>query len=284
MVLEIYFYNGYGRNNRFYSRTYYRNYLAIQSYSNYLKNLNLNNMSEVQNEYLVGGTSNFTLKAGLNQNVKVKGWSIEKNDNNGKTNTYLKLTYVHPQAGVDPEDWSTMNELLNFPGFPLNKTEVNKNTVKYGFMSPLTGFIMNFGSKDEVNERIKAVFEKLGITGFDLLDEKALHTQLEAMVRGLFDIAEKKGLFQLEGTLVCGFSAPKTDNEGNTKQYLTPAKYGAQGCYKPAFRTNNDTELPSEKTVFTDDNDKKYNYWSYTRASNKSSEPAQPAATPASEW
>ena len=29
-------------------------------------------MSEVQNEYLVGGTSNFTLKAGLNQNLALQ--------------------------------------------------------------------------------------------------------------------------------------------------------------------------------------------------------------------
>lgn len=244
-----------------------------------------NNPNQSAADDYFGSGKQFTLKAGLNQNVKVKGWSIEKNDNNGKISTYLKLTYVHPQAGVDPEEWSTMNELLNFPSVRLNKTEVDKNTVKYGFINPLRGFIENFAPTEEVKQRFVDVLGKLGIKDFDLVDVNNLTTQLETLVKAWFDLAEKKGLFQLEGTLVCGFGAPKTDNEGNTKQYLTPAKYGAQGCYKPAFRTNNDTELPAEKTVFTDDNDKKYNYWSYTRASNKSSEPAQPAATPAaSEW
>lgn len=228
-------------------------------------------MSEVQsptspetNEYLVGG-GNYTFKPGVNKSVKLKSWSVEKNENNGKTSHYLKLTYVHPQPNVEENDWSTMNELLNFPGFPKGKNEVNKNTVKYGFMNSLTGFIMNFASKDDVNERIKAVFQKLGVNSFELLDETILHTQLETMVKGLFNLVESKGLFQLEGTLICGYTSPREVN-GETKQYLQPGKYGTGSVYKPAFRTNNDEELYPEKTSgFTDDTDRKYKYWSYSR-------------------
>lgn len=228
-------------------------------------------MSEVQNDYLVGGNSNYTFKAGVNKDCKVKSWSIETNDNNGKTSYYLKITYVQPVAGVDPEEWSTINELLNFPGFPLGKTEVNKNTVKYGFMNPLTGFALNFASKEDVNARILAVFGKLGTNDFDLLDEAKLHQQLKTMVEGIFNLIESKGLFQLEGTLVCGFPNPKIDNEGKVKQFLQPAKYGQSGCYQPAFRTNNNEELPAEKTAgFKDETDKKYQYWSYTRTKSNS--------------
>lgn len=244
-------------------------------------------MSEVQNDYLIGSGGNYTFKAGVNHNVKLKSWSIEKNEKEGKTSFYLKLTYVQPTQGVEEKDWSTINELLNFPGFPQGKSEVNKNTVKYGFVSPISAFITNFATKEEVNERIKAVFQKLGITDFVFTDEAVLHGQLETLVKGLFSLVETKGLFQLEGTLVCGFANPKIDAEGNVKQYLQPAKYGQSGCYKHAFRTNNDEELPSEKTGgFKDDNDKKYNYWSYTRTkSETSSTPAPTQEAPAStDW
>lgn len=222
-------------------------------------------MSEVQNDYLVGDGGNYTLKPGVNTGCKVKSWSIEKNENNGNTSHYLKIVYVQP-IGDDSEKWSTVNELLKFPGFPLGKTEVNKNTIKYGFMNPLTGFALNFAPKEVVNERVIAVFQKLGIQDFNLTDETVLHTQLKTMVEGLFDICEKSGLFQLEGNLICGYPCPKVDSEGKVKQYLQPAKYGQGGCYQPAFRVSNNTELPAEKTTgFKDETDKKYQYWSYTR-------------------
>lgn len=225
-----------------------------------------------------GSGKNYTLKSGVNKDVKVKSWSIESNERDGKTSYYLKLVYVHPQQGVDPEEWSTINELINFPGVRLNKTEVDKNTLKYGFINPLRGFIENFASTDEVKERFVAVLGKLGIKDFDLVDTNNLNKQLETLVRGWFDLAEKKGLYQLEGTLVCGYGTPKQSGD-EIKQYLTPAKYGAQGCYKPAFRTNNDEELPAEKTDgFSSDSDKKYNYWSYTRTKKESTSVAQESA------
>lgn len=232
-------------------------------------------MSEVQNDYLVGGNSNYTFKAGANKDCKVKSWSIETNDNNGKTSYYLKITYVQPVAGVDPEEWSTINELLNFPGFPKDKTEISKNTVRYGFVNPLKGFCSNFASQQDIDNRIVAVFGKLGLdkqgNDFTRTDEAKAHQEFKVLVEGLFNLIESKGLFQLEGTLVCGFANPKVDNEGKVKQFLQPAKYGQSGCYQPAFRTSNNEELPAEKTEgFKDDIEKKYQYWSYTRTKSNS--------------
>ena len=153
-----------------------------------------------------GSGKNYTLKSGVNKDVKVKSWSIESNEREGKKSFYLKITYVHPQQGVDHDDSTKIKKKINFQGIRL------------------------------------------------------------------------KGLFQLEGTLVCGYGAPKQSGD-EIKQYLTPAKYGQGGCYKSAFRTNNDEELPSEKTDgFKDDNDKKYNYWSYTRTKKESTQVAQESA------
>lgn len=231
-------------------------------------------MSDVKNPY-TDTPSKYTLKPGVNKDVKVKSWSIEANEKEGKKSYYLKITYVHPQPGVDPENWSTINELINFPNIPQGKTEINPKTVMYGFMNPIKGFVDNFATVEERNERILAVFAKLGISDFDFTNETTFNSQAETMVKGLFDLIEKKGLFQLEGTLICGFGAPKEVN-GETKQYLQPGKYGTGGVYKPAFRTNNDEKLYPEKTSgFKDDTDKKYNYWSYTRSNNQESTPAE---------
>lgn len=235
-----------------------------------------NNQDSVVNDYFGGG--DYTIKAGANKNVKFKSWSIESNERDGKVSYYLKLIYVHPQQGVDAEEWSTINELINFPGVRAGKTEVDKNTLKYGFINPLRAFIENFCSENDTKERFVAVLTKLGIKDFDFVDTTNLNKQLETLVRAWFDLAEGKGLYQLEGTLVCGYGAPKQSGD-EIKQYLTPAKYGISGCYKPAFRTNNDEELPSEKTDgFKDESDKKYNYWSYTRTKKESTQGTQESA------
>lgn len=225
-------------------------------------------------DYFGGG--NYTIKAGVNQDIKVKSWSIESNENNGKTSYYLKITYVHPQQGIpEPEDgWSTISELISFPHKALNADTINKNSVKYGFINPLRGFLSNFVDAESIKQRFAEVFQKLGIKDFDLENEDNFNTQAKEMVNGLFALA-KDSIFNISGVLVCGYTAPR-EVDGKVKQYLTPHKFGQSGCYKSAFRTNNDEELPAEKVNFTDDTDKKYNYWSYTRTT--SSKPKEDVA------
>ena len=217
-------------------------------------------------DYFSGG-SNYTIKSGVNHGVKVKAWSIESNENNGVTSYYLKITYVHPQKDVPEDEWSTISELISFPGKALGATTINKNTIKYGFINPLRGFLGNFVEDAAIKQRFGEVFAKLGVTDFNMEDQDTFNNQAKEMVNGLFALA-KNNIFSMEGTLVCGYGAPR-EYKGEIKQYLTPHKYGQSDCYKPAFRTNNDEELPVEKVNFSDEKSKKYNYWSYTREQTK---------------
>ncbi len=234
-------------------------------------------MSEQTNQPAGSGYTdkgkNMTFLPGATPNVKVKSWSIETNVDatTGRESKYLKIVYVHPQPQVDPEEWSTMNELINFPGVPQGQTTVNPKMVKM-FVSTINKFTQNFATKDESNDRLLAIFAKLQISDFTFDDVTVLNTQLETLVNGFFDLASKKGLNSVEGTLICGYGLPK-EKEGKTTQYLTPMKYGTGGVWDVAFRTSNNTAMPAEKTGgFNTDQEKKYQYWSYTRATSNSNE------------
>lgn len=207
-----------------------------------------------------------TLKPGPNPGVKVKAWAVKTNTDatTGRESKYLQITYIHPQTDCPPEEWSEMNELINFPGPKQGETTVNPKLVKM-FVSTINSFTQNFVTKEESNARLLAIFAKLGISDFNFEDVSVLSTQLETLVNGFFDLS-KAVVFAKEGTLVCGYGAPRT-KEGKTVQYLQPMKYGQGGIWQNAFRTSNNTEIPAERTGgFASETEQKYQYWSYTRS------------------
>lgn len=221
------------------------------------------------NDYF-GSGSNYTLKAGANKGVKVKSIAVEEKETDGVVSRWVNIVYVHPQPEVPEDDWSEMKETIFFPKPYQGETTVNKDSLKYGFLNPMIGFFENFSSKDAIKERFAAVLSKLGVTDFTFDNVETLHTQLKTLFNGWFDLV-KGGIYNVEGTLICGYKAPK-EVDGETKQYLQVASYGQSGCYKSAFRTNNSEELPAEQTVFSNEKDRKYKYWSYSRTKSESQE------------
>jgi hypothetical protein len=225
----------------------------------------MSNVANAQDLYGENGTganyeSSFTFKAGVNENVYVKDWVLEDNENG----TNLRINFYQAVDGKSKDEWSVMSQVLYFPKGVLTSKRLKVLVQSIG------AFVEQFVPVTDAAKRYNDVLAKYNIQGFDLEDDAVRNDQLKKLVRGWFDLISPK--FNTKGTLVCGYQAPR-EKDGEVKQYLAVAKYGQNDWWEPPFRTNGKTSVPAAKVDgFKDESDKKYNFWSYTRQETQKSE------------
>ena len=241
----------------------------------------MSNVANAQDLYGENGTganyeSSFTFKAGINENVYVKDWALEDDENGCK----LRINFYQAVDGKSKDEWSVMNQVFYFPKPGEGKVGITQGRLQV-FVKSVAAFVEQFVPVDQAVERYKAVLAKYNISGFDLEDTSVRNDQLKKLIRGWFDLIQPK--FNTKGTLVCGYQAPR-EKDGEIKQYLAVAKYGQNDWWEPPFRTNGKTTVPTAKIDgFKTEDDKKYNFWSYEQQKSEKKENPHDEVVPQAE-
>lgn len=185
------------------------------------------------------GGSKTIFKFGVNEGVKIKEWTI----NHGTDNSALKVVYSKPNPG---EEDSTIIQFMNFPKPKMGETAVNPVAVTT-FLNQIRSLVGQFANAADIktaeNQGAVLACQELKIDTIAQITQSMgmCHQALATILRSMFQLAETKGLYQLEGSLVLGY---------NKNGYLTPPNWGEGGVWNSPFYIGGTPVVPAASDKF----------------------------------